>query len=46
MGEGAEKSVCVGGEIDPCCVGFEVEDCADEGRVLVREAVVFLAGPG
>ena len=35
VGECGEEGVGVRGQVDSCCCGFEVEDCADEGRVLV-----------
>lgn len=46
MGNGRETAVCVGREVDAGCGGLEVEDCANEGRVLVGVAVVFLSCPG
>lgn len=46
MGEGGEEGVCVWGKVDAGGVGFEVQDGADEGGILMGEAVVFLSGPG
>lgn len=44
--DGGETAVSVRGEVDACCGGLKVEDCTDEGGVLVRVAVVFLSRPG
>lgn len=46
MGEGGEEGVRVGRQVDASGGGFEVENSADKGGVLVREAVVLLTGPG
>ncbi len=46
MSYGGKESVCVRGKIDAGCIRFEVENGADEGGVLVGEAIVFLSGPG
>ena len=43
---GAEEAVGVGREVDAGGFGLEVEHGADEGGVLMREAVVFLTRPG
>lgn len=45
MGEGREEGICIWGKVDAGGGGFEIEDGADEGRILVGEAIVFLAGP-
>lgn len=46
MGKGGEEGVCVRREVDAGGVRFEVEDGANEGGILMREAVVLLTGPG
>lgn len=46
VGKGGEEGICVGREVDAAGGRFEVEDGADEGGVLVGEAVVLLTGPG
>jgi len=33
-------------EIDTSRSRLQVEHCADEGRILMRETIVFLSGPG
>lgn len=46
VGDGGEEGVGVGGEVDAGGLRLEVEHGADEGRVLVGEAVVLLSRPG
>ena len=46
MGEGREEGVGVWGQVDTCRAGFEVENGANKGRILVREPIVFLTCPG
>lgn len=46
VAEGAEEGVGVGRQVDAGHLRFEVEHGADEGRILVGEAVMFLPGPG
>lgn len=46
MSKRGQKGVCVGGKVDASGGGLEVQDGADEGRILMRETVVFLSSPG
>lgn len=46
MSDGRETTIYVGWEVDAGCRGPEVENCTDEGGVLVGVAVVFLSCPG
>lgn len=46
MSRGGKEGVCVRGKVNAGCIWFEIEYGADEGGVLVGEAVVFLSGPG
>jgi len=41
-----QESVCIRRQVDPSGGGLELEHGADEGWVLVGEAIVLLAGPG
>lgn len=41
-----QERVGVGWEVHSRGGGFQLQDCADEGWVLVGEAIVFLTGPG
>lgn len=41
-----QEGVCVGWEVDSCGGGFQLQDGADEGWILVGETVVLLTGPG
>lgn len=42
----AQEAVRVGRQVNPRRLGLEVQDGAGKGRVLVRESVVLLPGPG
>ena len=46
MSKGGQKGVCVGRKVDASGGGLEVQDGANEGRILMRETVVFLSSPG
>lgn len=46
MSKRGQKGVCVGRKVDASGGGLEVQDGADEGRVLMGETVVFLSSPG
>lgn len=45
MCESRQKCIRVWREIDSCSIGFEVQDRADEGRILMRESIMFLPSP-
>lgn len=45
MGEGAEEGVCIRREVDTGSGRFEIQDRADEGRVLVGKTIMFLTSP-
>ena len=42
---GVGSSYGVGREIHTSSASFEIEHCTDEGRVLMREAIVLLSSP-
>ena len=46
MGKGGKESVGIWGQIYTCSIGFEIQNGANEGRILVRESIVFLTSPG
>lgn len=33
-------------KVDSGSCRFQIENCADEGRILMREAIMFLTSPG
>ena len=45
MGHSRKETVRIGRKIDSSKSRLEVQNSADEGRILVREAVVLLPGP-
>lgn len=46
MGKGGKEGIGIWRQVDTCGARFEVQNGANEGRVLVRESVVFLTRPG
>ena len=46
MRDSRKESIGVRWEIDSRRAGLEVQDCPNEGGVLVGEAIVLLSGPG
>lgn len=46
MGKSGKEGVGIWGQVNTCGARFEVQNGANEGRVLVRESVMFLTRPG
>ena len=45
MRDGGQETICIGREVHARKLGLEVQDGADEGRVLMRETIVLLPCP-
>lgn len=45
MGDGRQETIRVGGKVDTRELGLEIQDGTDEGRVLMGESIMLLAGP-
>lgn len=46
MGKGGKKGVGIWGQVNPGGARFEIQNGANEGRVLVRKSIMFLTRPG
>lgn len=46
MGKGGKKGVGIWRQVNTDGARFEVQNGANEGRILVRESIMFLTRPG
>lgn len=42
---GGEERIGIGRQVDSSCTRLQLQDRADERRVLMRESIVLLSGP-
>ena len=45
MGKGGKEGVGIRRQVNTCGARFEVQNGANEGRILVRESIMFLTCP-